>query len=283
MEPAASGPAALGEDMSEEGFILTEKKRRYYSLAGMVLLGLGLVATCLNIFTPVQPYQKVSWLMTCFFLLAGAGALGAARRILPQTGRVLEYGEALVVAIVLAIAIRGCLVQAFKIPSGSMLPTLLIGDHLLVNKFMYGIRVPYTGARFLRLRAPKRGDVVVFAYPVDDSKDFIKRVIGEPGDQVQITDKVVYVNGKPLGDPWAAHVDSVILPEEVERRDNMGPVVVPAGQYFVMGDNRDKSYDSRFWGFVEDARIRGKAFVLYWSWDSETFRPRLRRIGSLIR
>lgn len=269
--------------MTGEGFAMTDAKRTTYLASGIALTTIGGIACALNLFLPVPEYQKLSWLMTCFFLVSGVGAISVSRGLLPQAGKVIEYGEALVVAIVLAIAIRGIAVQAFKIPSGSMLPTLLIGDHLLVNKFLYGVRIPYTGARVGRFRAPKRGDIVVFAYPVDDSKDFIKRIIGEPGDRIEVRDKIVFVNGVRVADSWGVHVDPAIFPEGFEKRDNYGPVVVPQGQYFVMGDNRDKSYDSRFWGFVDDPRIKGKAMILYWSWDSETVRPRLGRIGTVLR
>ncbi len=261
----------------------SERKRRAYLWGGAGLLVLGGGTALLNAFLPVPVYQKLSWILVGFFLVAGAGGVGVAVGALPQTGKLVEYGEALVVAILLAVVIRGGVVQAFKIPSGSMLPTLQIGDHLLVNKFLYGIRIPYTGTRVLRIRPPRRGDIVVFAYPVDDTKDFIKRIIGEPGDTVEIRDKKIYINGEPFDDPWGVHVDPLTLPEGFERRDNFGPVKVPPGQYFVMGDNRDRSYDSRFWGFVEDARIRGKAFILYWSWDPERHFPRFGRIGRLIR
>jgi len=264
----------------EAGF--TERKRRNYLWGGVALTALGASLAALNVLLSIPEYQKVSWLLVGFFAVSGVAGVGVAKGALPRTGKLAEYGEALVVAILLAIAIRGAVVQAFKIPSGSMLPTLQIGDHLLVAKFLYGVRIPYTDTRVLRIRGPKRGDIVVFAYPVDDSKDFIKRVIGVPGDRVEVRDKKVFVNGDPIEDPWGVHVDRATLPGGFERRDNFGPVEVPPGQFFVMGDNRDRSYDSRFWGFVEDARIKGKAFVIYWSWDSENFRPRLGRIGDLI-
>lgn len=269
--------------MSEEGFVLTDRRRRAYLWGGLALLALGGGCTLLNGLLPIPEYQKVGWLYVGFYLVAGV--LGVAAGLTRGDGlvRAVEMAEALVVAVLLAVAIRWGLVQAFKIPSGSMLPTLQIGDHLLVNKVLYGPRIPYTAGRLFRLRAPKRGDIVVFAFPQDDSKDFIKRVIGEPGDEIQVRDKAVYVNGRPLRDPWGVHDDPTVFPEGYEKRDNFGPVKVPAGQYFVMGDNRDHSLDSRFWGFVEDARIRGKAFILYWSWDSKSFRPRLGRIGDLIR
>ncbi len=265
----------------EGGF--TPRKERMYRWAGWGFLGFGVLTALLNAFLPVPDYQKLSWLMVGFFVASGLGALGVLRGWIPRRSKVAEYGEALVVAIFLAILIRGGVVQAFKIPSGSMLPTLEIGDHLLVSKFLYGIRIPYTGTRILRLRAPRRGDIVVFAYPVDDSKDFIKRVIGEPGDVVEVRDKKVYVNGREIDDPWGRHVDPMVLPEGYEKRDNFGPVKVPSGHYFVMGDNRDRSYDSRFWGFVADPRIRGKAFILYWSWDRERHLPRFGRMGKILR
>jgi len=178
-----------------------------------------------------------------------------------------EYFEAIVIAILLALFIRTFVVQAFKIPSGSMLPTLLIGDHLLVNKFIYGIKVPFTGQLLIPIKSPVRGDVVVFRFPKDRSIDYIKRVVGVPGDTVEIKNKKVYINDKPVDDPHA-HVSSpTILSANASPRDNFGPVLVPEGRIFVMGDNRDNSYDSRFWGFVDQRDVLGKAFILYWSWD----------------
>jgi signal peptidase I len=260
----------------------TKRKRRSYLWGGMALLVLAAGASALNAFLPVPDYQKVSWLLIAFSFVSGASGVAVAKHLLPQRGKIVEYGEALVVAILLAVAIRGAVVQAFKIPSGSMLPTLQIGDHLLVSKFLYGVRIPYTGIRLFRIRPPKRGDIVVFAYPEDDSKDFIKRVIGEPGDRVEIVDKKVYVNGDPIEDPWGVYRDAAVQPGGIEKRDNTGPLQVPRGRYFVMGDNRDRSYDSRFWGFVDDARIKGKAFIIYWSWESERTRPRFGRMGQII-
>ena len=197
---------------------------------------------------------------------------------------VWEYAQAIVIALVLALFIRTFFVQAFKIPSGSMIKTLLIGDHILVNKMAYGIRNPITRNSWVEFSRPRRGDVVVFIYPVDRSKDFIKRVIGVGGDVIEIKDKKVYVNGKLFKDPpGVQHTDPRILPGSVQPRDNFGPVVVPKGYLFVMGDNRDQSYDSRFWGFVPLRDVKGKAFIIYWSWDSDHFRPRLSRIGHLIK
>ena len=189
-----------------------------------------------------------------------------------------EYGEALFMAILLALFIRTFVVQAFKIPSGSMLPTLEIGDHLLVNKFIYGIRIPFVGKRILTFRPPERDDVIVFVYPQDRSKDFIKRVKGLPGESVEIRDGDLYIDGEQVEDPYAHH-DPIRSTGGRSPRDNFGPYVVPEAHVFVMGDNRDHSHDSRFWGPVELDDILGKAFILYWSWDSEHFRPRWGRLG----
>lgn len=190
----------------------------------------------------------------------------------------LEYLEALAVALVLAFVIRTFVVQAFKIPSGSMLDTLLIGDHLLVNKFLYGTRIPFTDKVILPIEEPADGDVIVFEFPEDTSKDFIKRIIGAPGDVLEMKDKVVYRNGQKLDEPYVKHTD----PNIQARRDNFGPITVPPGKYFAMGDNRDESYDSRFWGFVDKDKIHGKAWVIYWSWDGPAD-IRWSRIGNLVR
>ena len=190
----------------------------------------------------------------------------------------LEYLEALAVALVLAFVIRTFVVQAFKIPSGSMLDTLLIGDHLLVNKFLYGTRIPFTDKVVMPLEDPQRGDVIVFEFPEDTTKDFIKRIIGVPGDVIEMKEKVLVRNGETLVEPYIKHTDSGLQ----QRRDNFGPITVPAGKYFVMGDNRDESYDSRFWGFVDKDKIRGKAWMIYWSWDGPSD-IRLGRIGRMVR
>ena len=178
-----------------------------------------------------------------------------------------EYLEAIVVAVILALFIRTFVVQAFKIPSGSMLPTLQIGDHLLVNKFIYGIKTPFSGKTLIPISSPERGDIVVFRFPKDPSIDYIKRVIGISGDRIEIKNKVIYINGKKTEDSHAYVTDSPILPHSQSPRDNLGPLLVPEGNIFVMGDNRDNSYDSRFWGFVGKKAILGEAFILYWSWD----------------
>lgn len=192
-----------------------------------------------------------------------------------------EYFEAIVIAIILALFIRTFVIQAFKIPSGSMLPTLLIGDHLLVNKFQYGIRMPVTGQLLVPIKHPKQGDIIVFRFPKDRSIDYIKRVIGTPGDTVEIRDKKVYVNGNAIDDPHAHLSSSTILSANASPRDNFGPILVPEGKFFVMGDNRDNSYDSRFWGFVDERDILGKAFILYWSWDIDKPLFSLDRLSSI--
>jgi len=191
-----------------------------------------------------------------------------------------EYAEAFALAILLALFIRTFVVQAFKIPSGSMIPTLSIGDHILVNKFIYGIKLPFTDLIVVPISTPQRGDIIVFKYPEDESKDFIKRVVGTSGDVVEVRNKEVYVNGAHLDNAHVQHVDREI---HQDRRDNFGPATVPQESYFVMGDNRDQSLDSRFWGFVKEPKIRGQAFLIYWSWDGADTWVRWNRIGRVIR
>jgi signal peptidase I len=199
-----------------------------------------------------------------------------------KKGLIREYAESIIIAVLLALVIRTYLVQAFKIPSGSMEDTLAIGDHLLVSKFVYGTKIPFVDARILTIRDPRQGDVIVFEYPEDPSKDFIKRVVGVPGDVVEGKEKKVYVNGKPYENPHEVHKEKDLIPKEMNPRDTFGPVTVPAGSYFVMGDNRDRSYDSRFWKFVRRDQIKGLAFIKYWSWDRDKLMPRFRNIGRLI-
>lgn len=199
-----------------------------------------------------------------------------------KKGLFREYAESIIIAVLLALVIRTYLVQAFKIPSGSMEDTLVIGDHLLVSKFIYGTKIPFVDKQVLTIRDPKRGDVIVFEYPEDPSKDFIKRVIGVPGDVVEGKEKKVYVNGTLYENPHEIHKEKDLIPKEMNPRDTFGPITVPANSYFVMGDNRDRSYDSRFWKFVRRDQIKGLAFIKYWSWDRDKLRPRLGNIGRLI-
>jgi signal peptidase I len=185
-------------------------------------------------------------------------------------------------AVFLALLIRTFVVQPFKIPSGSMENTLLIGDHLLANKFIYGFRVPFTGQRLLEFRAPERGDIIVFRFPKNPSEDFIKRIIGIPGDVIQIKNKQVFVNGVPYNNPHAIFQDPRVMPASWGLRDNFGPVKVPPDSYFVMGDNRDFSYDSRYWGVVKKSAILGEAMIIYWSWKGHTWHVRWGRIGKVL-
>lgn len=193
-----------------------------------------------------------------------------------------EYALPFVLAVFLSLFIRAFVVEAYSIPSGSMESTLIIGDHILVNKFIYGIKIPFTERRVLALREPRRGDVIVFEFPMDPDKNYIKRVIGLPGDEVRIADKRVFVNDRLYVDPHEKHDRSDLLPQKAGPRDNMDTVVVPPDSYFVMGDNRDNSYDSRFWGFVRKDQVKGLAFVKYWSWDSRKGRIHWENMGRLI-
>ncbi|MBI5236303.1 MAG: signal peptidase I [Deltaproteobacteria bacterium] len=207
-----------------------------------------------------------------------------------------ELIEAIVIALVLALGIRAFVIQAFKIPSGSMEDTLLIGDHLIVSKFAYGFQVPKPAMiDVYGVRAPffetslapvwgeiKRGDVIVFRFPADRTKDYIKRVAALPGETIEMRGKVIYVNGKVWDERFGVNKGGQ-FGETVEKNINFGPITVPDGHVFVMGDNRDRSYDSRFWGTVPIREIKGKAFILYWSWDSASNWIRFSRIGGLIR
>ncbi|MDR0881208.1 MAG: signal peptidase I [Candidatus Adiutrix sp.] len=202
----------------------------------------------------------------------------------PSMGRILwEYAQAIILAVVLALFVRSFILQAFQIPSGSMIPTFLEGDRVLVTKFSYGIRNPFTNHTWFEVGLPERWDVVVFIYPEDPAKDFVKRVVGLPGDTVTMIDGQLYINGVKTEDPHARYDPAV---PSVSR--TFGPIKVADGHYFMMGDNRDHSSDSRFWGTVDISRLRGKAWRLYWSWDSndpdKIFTSRLRsgRIGQKI-
>ena len=188
-----------------------------------------------------------------------------------QKSTLREYFEALVAAVILALFVRTWVVQAFKIPTGSMENNLLIGDHLLVNKLVSGPSLTSFERMILPLREPKRGDVMVFKYPDEPERDFIKRVIGLPGDTLELRSKKVYINGQPLDEPYVHFLEPASEGQEVTQfdvRERYGPVRIPDGQYFVMGDNRDNSQDSRYWGFLPRHYIKGKALMIYWSYDS---------------
>jgi signal peptidase I len=216
-----------------------------------------------------------------------------------QKSALQEYAEAFGIAVILAVVLRAFFVQAYKIPSGSMEPTLLVGDHIIVNKLIYGFRMPDSflgitpfqgeipyGKYLFQIEPVHRGDVVVFVFPPDPTKDFIKRVIGVPGDTVQVKAGRLYLDGQEVADP---HAHFEIPPEDrvpSSERDYFGPLKVPAGHYFMMGDNRDRSYDSRFWGLVERNDVEGRAMFIYWSWDSDStsmLAVRFRRFFKVIR
>jgi signal peptidase I len=185
-----------------------------------------------------------------------------------------EYFESIVIAVILALFIRTFVVQAFKIPTGSMEPNLLIGDHLLVNKFVFGPNASLLERVLLPLGTIRRHDVIVFKYPEEPDRDFIKRVIGLPGETVEVRERKVYINGQALDEPYAHYLAPVAAPSElhevtsIDVRDHYGPVTVPPDQYFMMGDNRDNSADSRYWGFLRRDYIKGKALVIYWSYEA---------------
>jgi signal peptidase I len=218
-----------------------------------------------------------------------------------------EWIEPFLIAAVIALFIRQFVVEAFKIPSGSMIPTLTIGDHLLVNKFIYGPRIPFTDKRIFTWDKPNRGEIIVFKYPEDEKKNFIKRVVGVPGDKIQIINGKLFINdqlvpvmpaagretsennpGPVLGEPRIFDEQLGTVTHRIQyltdqSDKNFGPKLVPEDSVFVMGDNRDNSQDSRVWGFVKFEKILGRAFIIYWSWDGDGRWVRWERIGNLIR
>jgi signal peptidase I len=197
----------------------------------------------------------------------------SAAAVVTWRAQLLEYGKAIALAVVLALLIRSFIVQAFHIPSSSMVPTFLEGDRVLVSKFAFGLRNPFTNKVIIETGSPSRGDVVIFKYPEDPSTDFVKRVMGLPGETVEIIDGRVRIDGQFIEDRHG-HYDN---PFRISTRD-YGPEKVPEGQYFMMGDNRDYSNDSRVWGFVDASLLRGKAWRLYWSWDSSRGLPLTKRL-----
>jgi len=186
-----------------------------------------------------------------------------------------EYFESIVIAVILALFIRTFVVQAFKIPTGSMENNLLIGDHLLVNKFVFGPSQSRVERAILPMGTIKRGDVIVFKYPEEPDRDYIKRVIGLPGETVEMKAKKIFINGVPLDEPYVHFLEppntetDVHETTSIDVRERYGPVTVPPNQYFVMGDNRDNSQDSRYWGFLQRDYIKGKALLIYWSYEAE--------------
>lgn len=205
------------------------------------------------------------------------GAVNSEAKVevpLSLAAQILEYGKIIALSVILALLIRSFVIQAFHIPSGSMIPTFLVGDRVLVNKFSYGIRNPFTNKIWIKVGSPQRGDVVVFKYPDKPDTDFVKRVIGLPGEKVEIVASQVYVNDLPIPDPHAYFIQTE-LPNLYR---NFGPIVVPQDSYFMMGDNRDQSNDSRAWGSVDFSLMRGKAWRIYWSWIPEEGVPFLQRL-----
>jgi signal peptidase I len=205
-------------------------------------------------------------------------AMGNAKTI----SKTREFIEGIIAAVLIALIITTFVIKMYKIPSRSMVPTLLVGDQLVVNKFIYGIKIPYFRNTIIPITDPQRGDIVVFIYPKDRSLEFIKRVIGIGGDTIEIRDKKILINGKIFTDNTGIYTDKMIYPASVQPRDNFGPVTVPQNSLFVMGDNRDESMDSRFWGFVDLKDIQGKALIIYWSWNSEERNIRWGRLGNLL-
>jgi signal peptidase I len=213
----------------------------------------------------------------------------------------VDYARSFFPIFVIVLLLRSFLVEPFRIPSGSMIPTLLVGDFILVNKFTYGIRLPVLNKKVVDLGSPQRGDVVVFRYPLDPSTPFIKRIVGLPGDTVRYHNKSLFINGEPVAyvpegtyvgvRSAAPHTGATLLREQLGHvqhdviltpgaRSLNGEFQVPAGHYFVLGDNRDNSRDSRFWGFVPDENLVGKAFYIWMNWDNG---PEVKRIGTTIR
>jgi signal peptidase I len=181
-----------------------------------------------------------------------------------------------------ALLLRILVLQSYKSTTDSMAGAVAAGDYFLVNKFIFGRKVPFTDYRFFAVREPRRGDVIVFAYPEDSSKDFVMRVVGIPGDEIEGRDKEIYLNGRLQQEPRVSHREEENVPREQNPRDNFGPVKVPPNSLFVMGDNRDRSYDSRFWGCVPYGKIKGLAFFTYWSRDPGDRRVRWDRVGKRI-
>ena len=199
-----------------------------------------------------------------------------------RRNQVREYVEAALWALVLTLFLRAFVIQAFRIPSESMLDTLLVGDFLFVNKFEYGPKIPFTHIRFPGIRKPKTGDVIVFQYPQDPIKDYIKRCIATGGQTLEIRDKQVFLDGRALVEPYVVHIDPTVRSAGYDYRDNFPRRTITPGELFMMGDNRDNSNDSRFWGTVAMDLVKGRAMFIYWSWDGERHWPRWSRLLRVI-
>jgi signal peptidase I len=196
-----------------------------------------------------------------------------------------EWVKAIVFSVLFVVTFRGVVAQAYQIPTGSMEKTLLVGDYLFINKMLYGseIDLGIKGHRILHyrfpaFRKPAPGDIIVFRYPENPRQDFIKRCVAVGGQTVMIRNKNLYVDGVKQVEPYASHIDPRMLPKEVSQRDNYGPITVPKGYLFMMGDNRDNSHDSRFWGPLSATMVKGKAMIRYFSWDGEHSSIRFNRM-----
>ncbi len=204
-----------------------------------------------------------------------------------EKSKIRQYIESIAIAVLLALFVRSFVVEAFTIPSGSMEPTLLVGDYLLASRLSYVVKIPFTDVVLFRLGEPQRGDIAIFRYPLDPSKDFVKRIIAKAGDVVEIKSKVVYVNGRRIDEGYAHFTDRMVIPGTQSPKDNLNPLKVPKDSYFAMGDNRDNSSDSRFWGFLKVDDLIGKAEIIYFSRDGDSDSPlhsvRWQRFGHLIR
>ncbi|MEO5346104.1 MAG: signal peptidase I [Magnetococcus sp. YQC-9] len=262
-------------------------------------------AVSMGIFSMPEASRSWSPLIAALLLLMGLFMLFKGEAFLEGGSVTAEYYEAIAMAVAIAFMVRTFVIEPFKIPSGSMIPTLLVGDYLFVNKMAYGYRLPYTNQRIFMSGEPERGEIAVFEYPKDPTKDYIKRIIGLPGDRIAYRDKRVSVNGQLVAqqvegtfsyiNEFEQKVDSQRLTESLGNHphpilvrpmagmDAPIELVVPPEHYFVMGDNRDNSNDSRYWGFVPKHRLVGRAVGMFWSWDRYENKPRWERVGQVIR
>lgn len=245
-----------------------------------IIKGCAFLITAVILYIIADKYYIFQILLFPLYLFAMKDAFDSAERVNGSERRFFEQEKRAFKAFILAMLLfhltpfgqitKTHIIQAFKIPAGSMLPTLEIGDHIFVDKM-----APVKGI--------KRSEIIVFAFPEEERKDLIKRAVGLPGDKIEIKDKEIYINGERIFENYVIHNDPHIKPKEYEPRDNMGPITVPSDSLFVLGDNRDQSYDSRYWGFVKTDKIKGKAIKIYWSWDSKNKIVRWERIGMRIK
>ncbi len=264
---------------------------------GLILVGIGIFLNIilLGILVIVAPNISLLILLLivafAFGLFCVVDAFLIAKRYkenyeLTKYNRWFVYLGYFVIFILISefvsLGIKTTLFVSYKTPSRSMIPTFLVGDHILVNKFVYGVKMPVSRKTIIPVSDPQRDDIVVFIFPNDRTKDFIKRVIGIGGDKIEIINKKIFINDKEYKDSHAIFTDNLILPASMQPRDNFGPVTVPPNSIFVIGDNRDESLDSRFWGFVDLKDVKGKAFMVYFSLDRGEKKVRWDRIGLKI-